>query len=338
MARIRTIKPELWADEKLTECSRDARLLFVALLNFVDDMGRKQYSPRRVRGEVFPLDDDVDDDVIVSLLRELAEQGMVKLYTIDKVPYLWIVHFLRHQRIDRPTHTDTPPYPLDRDAECQCLGCRMERGEEVNGSKHVRTKRSVPVGTPRALPESSTNRRILDEHSGSAPTVVEGKGRDLKAFHGQSSSDLYIGGDSENSDSSTSPESSVSDRRTQEAALDQIARSILAMIEVPANPLILDTLSSTIRFKAKAHESSYELAGQRVAARAASLVADETIPENWQDWLQDVRYDYVAQGDRTTRYSRLVCAGKRCSEGWETVRVGDLTVLRRCPDCVRLWE
>lgn len=33
MARIRTIKPEFWTDEKIVECSFEARLMFIGMFN-----------------------------------------------------------------------------------------------------------------------------------------------------------------------------------------------------------------------------------------------------------------------------------------------------------------
>lgn len=59
MARIRTIKPEFWQHPKVMRVSRDARLLFLGLLNEVDDEGRMRWSAKRVAGVVFPGDEDV---------------------------------------------------------------------------------------------------------------------------------------------------------------------------------------------------------------------------------------------------------------------------------------
>ena len=39
MARIRTIKPQFWDDLKIGRLSRDARLLYIGLWNFADDLG-----------------------------------------------------------------------------------------------------------------------------------------------------------------------------------------------------------------------------------------------------------------------------------------------------------
>jgi hypothetical protein len=56
--RIRTIKPEMWADEKVGQLSRDARLLFVGLITMADDEGRLRGCPAAILGHVFPYDDD----------------------------------------------------------------------------------------------------------------------------------------------------------------------------------------------------------------------------------------------------------------------------------------
>ena len=59
MARYRTVKPELYSDEKLCEVSRDCRLLFIGLFNFADDKGRMAYAPKLIKMEIFPGDEDV---------------------------------------------------------------------------------------------------------------------------------------------------------------------------------------------------------------------------------------------------------------------------------------
>ncbi|MCS5946284.1 hypothetical protein LNP25_19480 [Klebsiella variicola subsp. variicola] len=53
MARIRTVKPEFWTDEKVVECSIPARLLFIGLFNFANDMGCLERSPKRLKMQIF---------------------------------------------------------------------------------------------------------------------------------------------------------------------------------------------------------------------------------------------------------------------------------------------
>jgi len=72
MARIRSIKPEFWSDEKLAECTLGARLLFMGMWNFADDEGRMENSPKRLKMQIFP-GDDID---VTALVGELAVQKL----------------------------------------------------------------------------------------------------------------------------------------------------------------------------------------------------------------------------------------------------------------------
>ena len=116
---------------------------------------------------------------------------------------------------------------------------------------------------------------------------------------------------------------------------------MLSLLQLGDNSLLLDTLTDSIKVKARSKECSYEAAAQAIAARAA-LVAAESPPENWVQWFFDARYEYLPQGDKRLSDRRLearpTCGGSRCGDGWETVRVNGSAVLRRCPDCVRLWS
>lgn len=54
--RIRTLKPELWQNEKVGDLSHGARLLFVGLITMADDEGRFRARPSVILGHVFPYD------------------------------------------------------------------------------------------------------------------------------------------------------------------------------------------------------------------------------------------------------------------------------------------
>lgn len=108
MPRIRTVKPEFWADEKLAGLSRDARLLFIGLFNFADDAGRMRGSPMLIRAQVFPYDTDIDSE---SLLRVLDEASLIARYEVAGESYIWIRNFTKHQKIDRPSESIFPTPP-----------------------------------------------------------------------------------------------------------------------------------------------------------------------------------------------------------------------------------
>lgn len=108
MARIRTIKPEYWGHPKTMRVSRDARLLFLGLLNESDDAGRQLGSAKRIAGAIFPHDADVDADVVARWLAELDGVGLIHQYCVDGVAYLCIPGFATHQKVSHPTPSRLP--------------------------------------------------------------------------------------------------------------------------------------------------------------------------------------------------------------------------------------
>jgi hypothetical protein len=111
MARIRSIKPEFPHDEKLGECSRDARLLFVLLWTLCDDHGRFRASPIFLRTSLFPYDLDVTPQVAAGWLDELVAKRRVQLYEHNGESYGVVLNWVKHQRIDnagKPMYPDPP--------------------------------------------------------------------------------------------------------------------------------------------------------------------------------------------------------------------------------------
>ena len=106
MARIRTIKPDFWTDDKLTECSLSARLLFIGTWNFADDSGNLDRSAKQIKARVFPVD-NIDCE---PLLLELIAQGLLIEYSVSDKKYLHIQGFKKHQVINRPSAPTCPAY------------------------------------------------------------------------------------------------------------------------------------------------------------------------------------------------------------------------------------
>lgn len=114
MARIRTIKPEFWTDERIVELSAFARLLFIGLWNFCDDDGRMVYSPKRIKLQIFPAD-DVQISELFGELRGKSEdfgvKSLVDIYGIGNTQYLQVSNFSKHQKVDKRTPSKVPPPP-----------------------------------------------------------------------------------------------------------------------------------------------------------------------------------------------------------------------------------
>ncbi|MEU7656822.1 hypothetical protein AB0C41_32905 [Micromonospora taraxaci] len=83
MARIRSIKPEFWTSEQVMECSMGARLLFIGLWNFADDLGRIGLSAKSIKAQIFPSD-DINSDTILGMIQELSNNGLLLLYTVNE--------------------------------------------------------------------------------------------------------------------------------------------------------------------------------------------------------------------------------------------------------------
>lgn len=106
--RIRTVKPEIWQNEKVGDLSRDARLLFLGLITMADDEGRFRARLPLIVGHVFPYDDDAAKRV-PAWLREIEAEGLVVLYQVGGKPYGWLPGFSEHQRINRASESRIPP-------------------------------------------------------------------------------------------------------------------------------------------------------------------------------------------------------------------------------------
>lgn len=129
MARIRTIKPDFWTDEKLTECSLSARLLFIGTWNFADDEGNLQASAKKLKMQIFPAD-NIDCQ---PLLDELIAHGIIIEYSVNDEKFLHIKGFKKHQVVNRPTPSKIPQ-PLLTESSCMEGKGKEGKGRDINTS------------------------------------------------------------------------------------------------------------------------------------------------------------------------------------------------------------
>lgn len=154
MARIRTVKPDFFTDEKMAKVSSWARLLFIGFWIHADDDGIMAYSPHRVRVQLFPTD-DVDVSVLVG---ELQAIGCVYLFEVDGHNYLGVPNFLKHQRINRPTKSRFPNLSLSQVRN-------ITREGQIPGSVFRTEHCEDPLSTHGTLTESMSTQGTLTEHS-----------------------------------------------------------------------------------------------------------------------------------------------------------------------------
>ena len=99
MARIRTIKPEYWQDEKLSPLPALDRLVFLGLISQADDAGRIVDTPRLLDGLLFPQTDETCGASLEALARAgVIDRGM----TASGQRIIQIVGWAKHQRVDHP--------------------------------------------------------------------------------------------------------------------------------------------------------------------------------------------------------------------------------------------
>ncbi|MET8557105.1 hypothetical protein ABZV64_19415 [Streptomyces sp. NPDC004959] len=162
MARIRTVKPELWTNERVATCSASSVLTYIGLFTQADDFGRHRDNAAIIAGVLWPLRAEhtpvhVEDD-----LTQLAEAGLICRYTgCDGRSYLHITGWREHQKIDRPSQSRTPVCP-EHQHEDRCGRC----------------KGPCVAATPRgALGESSPSPRAPVAESSSSPREAHATSR-----------------------------------------------------------------------------------------------------------------------------------------------------------------
>jgi hypothetical protein len=106
MARIRTIKPDFWTNEKVLRIKALTRLLFIGMWNFADDYGRMQFAPLGIKAKIFPTDDLSSGD-IKDMLHELCSADLITIYSAKDQEYIEITGW-DHQKIDRRQPSKIP--------------------------------------------------------------------------------------------------------------------------------------------------------------------------------------------------------------------------------------
>lgn len=108
--RIRTIKPEFWQHPVMSRLPYDTRILALGLLNLADDEGYFSADTDYIRGAVLFREDSSN---VRRMLDELSRSGWITLCGTAERPIGRVVHFRKHQRVDRPQPSRLKQYALD---------------------------------------------------------------------------------------------------------------------------------------------------------------------------------------------------------------------------------
>lgn len=159
MARIRTIKPEIWLSPQIMNLSLGARILFIGLITQADDQGRGIADPRRLKAAVLPAD-DVTASHVDEWLRELAAQRLAVLYESTAHGRLYsLPSWFQHQSINKPKPSAYPPPPgVVPDADGSDTGGQQdESGTSPGGSEGKGTEGNGTRAQARATPARSSD-------------------------------------------------------------------------------------------------------------------------------------------------------------------------------------
>lgn len=110
MPRIRTIKPDFFADEKISKLKRDVRLLFIGLWVFSDDYGTVRSNPVWIKSNVFPYDEELRTNDVKTWLDALVKARMLEPFEYNGEGFYNIRTFCAHQKVDHPSK---PLIPLE---------------------------------------------------------------------------------------------------------------------------------------------------------------------------------------------------------------------------------
>lgn len=116
MPRIRTIIPEFWEDERFTNVSLPAWLLYIGMKNFADDNGVILANEVIIKSKVFPAREDIRKQQVSGWLKELIENSILVPFTYDNKSY-YVMDF-SSERIDKPQKSKIPEEVIENAFSC----------------------------------------------------------------------------------------------------------------------------------------------------------------------------------------------------------------------------
>lgn len=136
MARIRTVKPELFKHEDLYDLEETSglpiRVAFIGLFTCCDREGRFKWRPRTLKLDVLPHD-NVD---FSRVLDALGTRGFIRKYEVEGEEYGVIPTFSKHQVINNRESDSDIPAP----AESSYISIASTREARVDDATATRTQ------------------------------------------------------------------------------------------------------------------------------------------------------------------------------------------------------
>jgi hypothetical protein len=106
MARIRTIKPELWTSEDFCALTAIGSLTFLALIGHADDYGRLKATPQHIATTM--LHRAATAARVADQLGVMEAHGMIRRYSANGADYIALPNWFAHQKISHPSKSAYP--------------------------------------------------------------------------------------------------------------------------------------------------------------------------------------------------------------------------------------
>lgn len=161
MARIRTIKPEFWSDEKLSILDPLTRLVYLGLISQADDAGRLVDGVKQLDGMLFPS----TDDTCRESLEILARLSRILRYVAPSGQHLIQIVNWHHQKIAHPSEYVLPAPSADDFS--QAVGTQGDTATLAQVSRGLRESRMRASRDARdSISTSTSTSTSIKEHKG----------------------------------------------------------------------------------------------------------------------------------------------------------------------------
>ena len=169
MARIRSIKPDAFHSDTLSQVPRGVRWTFAGLWTYCDDEGRGRDNLRLIQAALYPLDSDVTLEVLADDLKQLESIGAIHRYSADGRDYLHVPGW-SHQKVSHPTASKLPP----------CGACREPLANDSGAAPESLAPDRERKGIDRE-PSAKAAEALFDQFWGTYPRKTD-KGNARKAW------------------------------------------------------------------------------------------------------------------------------------------------------------
>lgn len=171
MARIRTVKPEFFDDEKIAQLSEGAQLTYIGLWVFADDEGIIRSSTSWLKSKIFPHKPKLKLSKFDGWITELTKLVRLYHFTYNGEGYFIIINFSNHQRIDKPQASKLPKTFIS-----EIRGILLEHSKNIPALNSISNHKGKGEGIGKGNSFSPSAEIPKDEKPVKAKTKEEKKG------------------------------------------------------------------------------------------------------------------------------------------------------------------